>query len=88
MGEDRKAAIRLQIVHSFHLAFNNTTLTSDAGLLEYYELSEPLSFTDLAEQPLCYAGSCKSTRLSQGAKLRRSVFYLLAAYKDTNDADR
>ncbi len=88
MGEADRDALRLDFDRRLMLQFRGTAITSDGGLIAYWELDDALSLTDTGADALADARTGKNGRHLLVGLLRQSVFGRLAGYEDVNDADR
>src|ERR1039457_3951536 len=88
MGAGKKQALRVTFDRRLKLEFHGAKVTSDAGLLAYWELDEALGRTDLGEELLSDWRTGKNTQHSMVALMRQSIFSRLAGYEDTDDAER
>src|SRR3712207_5674025 len=87
-GELDGAALRVTFDPRLKLEFHGSRVTSDAGLLPFRDLDDPLGLTDLAGEGLADTRTGQNSRHTLIAQLRQSVFGRLAGYEDVNDADR
>ena len=70
------------------LQFHGSVVTSDAGLLAYWELDDALGLTVMAAEIVADARTGRNGRHALVGMLRQSVFGRLAGYEDVNDAER
>ena len=63
-------------------------VTSDAGLLLYWELDDTVGLIEFAGDVLTDTRRGKNGRHGLAGQFRQSVFGLLGGYDDVNDADR
>ena len=87
MGDARKDALRVEFYSRIKLEFHDAAVTSDAGLVAYRELDEPLGITKMGEV-FHDSRRGKNTQHELVGLLRQSVYSRLAGYEDTNDAER
>ena len=87
-GESRKPHLRVDFDRRLKLEFHGSKITSDAGLLAYWELDGVLGLTDLTGAALSDLRRGKNTRHLLTGLLRQSVYGRLAGYEDVNDAKR
>jgi hypothetical protein len=87
-GEAVKDALRLDFYLRLLLQFRGSAITSDAGLLAYYELDDTLGLTDTGAERLANVRTGKNGRHRLAGLLRQSIFGRLAGYEDVNDAER
>jgi len=88
MGETHKDALRLDFDRRLKLEFHGTKVTSDGGLLAYWELDDALGLTSSVESQLRDTRTGKNTPHGPAALLRQSVYSRLAGHDNTNDAER
>jgi len=87
-GEAEGMGLRVAFGRRLKLEFHGATVTSDAGLLAFWELDDALGLTAMAAEVLADPRTGRNGRHSLIAQLRQSVFGRLAGYEDVNDADR
>ena len=77
-GEADKGALRLDFDRRLLLQFRGSSITSDAGLLDYRELDDTLRLTDTEADTLADVRAGKNGRDRLAGLLRQSVFGRLA----------
>ncbi|MEO0625061.1 MAG: transposase, partial [Pseudomonadota bacterium] len=87
-GERETGPLRLHFDRSVKLAFCDSSISSDGGLLLHRELDDALGFTGLAAGIIADPRVGKNGRHHLAGLLRQSIFSRLAGYEDVNDADR
>src|SRR5215212_7588259 len=87
-GEKSNAALRVTFDPRLKLEFHGSKVTSDAGLLPFWDLDGALGLTDLAGKVLADTRTGQNSRHTLIAQLRQSVLGRLAGYEGVNDADR
>jgi hypothetical protein len=87
-GESDGEALRLDFDRRPTLRFRGSVVTSDAGLLAYRELDDPLGLSVMAGERLADARKGKDGRHALAGMLRQAVFGRRAGYEDVNDAER
>jgi len=73
-GEADKGALRLDFDRRLLLQFRGSSITSDAGLLDYRELDDTLRLTDTEADTLADVRTGKNGRHRLTGLLRQSVF--------------
>src|ERR671916_2793239 len=86
-GEENDAALRVAFDHRLKLEFHGSRVTSDAGLLPFWELDDALGLTDIAGEVLADPRTGQNSRHTLIAQVRQSVFGRLAGYEDVNDSE-
>ena len=87
-GESDRWPLRPCFDRRLKLEFHGSRVTSDAGLLAYWELDDTLGLTALASNVLADSRTGKNGWHDVVGLLRQSVYGRLAGYEDVNDADR
>ena len=88
MGESTNSRATLRFDRRIRLEFRGATITSDAGLLVCRELDDALGLTETADECLQESRGGRNVQHRLVGLLRQSVYRRLAAYEDTNDAER
>ena len=88
MGEAKRGPLRVGFDRRLNLEFHGSRISSDAGLLLYWELDDALGLSALAGDVLSEVRRGKNTRHLLIGLLRQSEFGRLAGYEDVNDAER
>ena len=88
MGERSKDALWVNFDQKLKLEFHGTKVTSDAGLLAYWEIDEVFGLTATSQSEFYDSRKGKNTQHNIIALLRQSIYDRLAGYEDTNDAER
>jgi Transposase DDE domain group 1 len=86
-GDVPDGALRFDFAAPLKLQFRGAAITSDAGLLAYRELDDPLGLTAQGGEVLADARTGKKGRHALVGLLRQSVFGRLAGYEGLNDAE-
>jgi hypothetical protein len=86
MGKGQKQEFQLSFNQFLRVAFQESRVTSDGGLILVWELDERLGFGELIEQHLTDS-SGNNARFPFADLLRQSVYSRLAGYEDVNDAE-
>ena len=73
-GEADKGALKLDFDRRLLLQFRGSSITSDAGLLDYRELDDTLRLTDTEADTLADVRTGKNGRHRLTGLLRQSVF--------------
>ena len=73
-GEADKGALKLDFDRRLLLQFHGSSITSDAGLLDYRELDDTLRLTDTEADTLADVRTGKNGRHRLTGLLRQSVF--------------
>jgi hypothetical protein len=73
-GEADKGALKLDFDRRLLLHFRGSSITSDAGLLDYRELDDTLRLTDTEADTLADVRTGKNGRHRLTGLLRQSVF--------------
>ena len=88
-GEGKRSALRVDFDGQIRLEFHGANVTSDAGLLAYWELDEALGLTaGVEELGIHDPRTGQNRRHTVTAMVRQSVYSRLAGYEDTKDAER
>jgi hypothetical protein len=87
-GESSSEALKLDFDRRLMLQFRGSIVTSDAGLLAYRELDDPLGPSAVASEKVADARTGRNGRQALVGMLRQAVFGRLAGYEDVNDAER
>ncbi len=88
MGEKQNGPFQLLFNASLNAEFQESRITSDAGLILVRELDERLGFGELIAQHLSDLRRGKNTQLPLADLLRQSEYSRIAGYEDVNDAER
>jgi len=88
MGNGQTGVLRVGFEPRLRLAFQEATISSDAGLLVYRELDETVKLTESAVSCLFDSRIGGNISHTFAALLRQSVYSRLAGYENVNDADR
>ena len=80
MGDRRKDAFRVHFNRRLNLEFQETKVTSDAGLLAYRELDDALGLTEMAESEFINLRTGKNTQHDLIGLLRQSIYSRLGGY--------
>ncbi len=88
MGEREAGVLRLDFDRRLKLEFRGSKVTSDAGLLPYWELDDAVGLTEIVGDALTDTRRGKNGRHGLVGQFRQSVFGRLGGYDDVNDADR
>ena len=88
MGDCQTCDLRVGFDRPVRLTFVGSKVTSDAGLLAYRELDEPLGLTATAGKRLEDPRTGRNTRHALLTLIRPSIYSRLAGYEDGNDAER
>jgi len=83
MGDATSGPVRLSFNPQLRVEFRGATVTSDAGVLLPRELDERLRLCTLIDPRTGHNRQCPLPDL-----FRQSIYSRLAAYEDTNDAER
>ena len=87
-GESTDGVLRLDFDRKLTLLFRGSVVTSDAGLLAYWELDDALGLAVMVGEMLADARTGRNGRHALVGLFRQSVFGRLAGYEDVNDAER
>src|SRR5260370_9891831 len=87
MGDSQNDTVRVEFDRKIKLEFHGSTVTSDAGLLAYRELDDPLQLTSSVATGLHDSRTGQNTQHSLLALLRQSIYSRLARYEDVEDAE-
>ena len=87
-GADKTGDARLGFDRRVRLEFHGSKISTDGGLLLFWELDEVLGLHDLAGGVLLDTRNGHNRLHTLVGLLRQSVFGRLAGYDDVNDADR
>jgi hypothetical protein len=87
-GESNDGALRVDFDRRLMHQFRGSVVTSDAGLIAYWELDDALGLSAIAGDVLADARTGKNGRYALVGMFRQSLFGRLAGYEDVNDAER
>ena len=88
MGDATCRPVRLSFNPQLRVEFRGATVTSDAGLLLPRELDDQLGLDALIEHHLSDPRTGHNRQFPLRDLFRQSIYSRLAAYEDTNDAER
>ena len=88
MGEPKRDGLRVDFDRLLKLVFHGSRITSDAGLLAYWELDDALGLTEVAGDIFQDSPTGKNGWHGMAGQFRQSVFGRLGGYEEVNDADR
>ena len=87
-GEGGTPPLRVDFDRRLKLEFHGSKITSDAGLLTYWELDDALGLTEVAGDIFQDSRTGKNGWHGMTGQFRQSVFGRLGGYEDVNDVGR
>lgn len=88
MDDPKLGGLRVDSDRCLKLEFHGFKVTSDAGLLAYREIDEPLGLTEVAGELFQESRTGKNVWHGLKGQFHRSVLGRLGGYDDVNDAER
>ena len=88
MGDTKSGPVRLSFNPQLPVEFRGATVASDAGLLLPRHPDERLGLSALIQRHLTDPRTGRNRQFSLADLFRQSVYSRLAAYEDSNDAER
>ncbi len=74
MGESKAGVLRLDFDRRLKLEFHGSKITSNAGLLPYWELDDAVGLTEIARDVMTNIRRGKNARHGLVGQFRQSVF--------------